>query len=79
MTIGRTKAEAVVQDVLAPKAVDDVLKALTSDKPLPFSIQTEFTTLSSPTSRRNKKICRKETAMPTLCTTQRSVLLTSSL
>ena len=31
MTIGRTKAEAVVKDVLAPKAVGDVLKALASD------------------------------------------------
>jgi len=41
MTIGRTKAEAVVKDVLAPKAVGDVLKALTSDKPLLFSIQTD--------------------------------------
>ena len=34
-------AESVVKDVLAPKAVADVLKALTSDKPLPFSIQTD--------------------------------------
>jgi len=41
MTLGRTKAEALVKDVLAPKAVGDVLKALTSDKPLPFSIQTD--------------------------------------
>ncbi|KAL2102048.1 hypothetical protein ACEWY4_003809 [Coilia grayii] len=41
MTIGRTKAEAVVKDVLAPKAVGDVLKALTADKPLPFCIQTD--------------------------------------
>ena len=40
MTIGRTKAEAVVKYVLAPKAVGDVFKALTSGKPLPFSIQT---------------------------------------
>lgn len=39
MTLGRTKAEALVKDVLAPKAVGDVLKALTS--PLPFSIQTD--------------------------------------
>ena len=39
--IGTTMAESVVKDVLAPKAVADVLKALTSDKPLPFSIQTD--------------------------------------
>ena len=39
MTLGRTKAEAIVKDVLAPKAVSDVLKALTS--PLLFSIQTD--------------------------------------
>lgn len=39
MTIGR--AEAVAKDVLAPKAVGNVLKALTSDKPLPFSIETD--------------------------------------
>ena len=37
MTLGRTKAEALVKAVLAPKAVGDVLKALTL--PLPFSIQ----------------------------------------
>ena len=39
MTLGRTKAEALVKDVLAPKAVAEVLKDLTS--PLPFSIQTD--------------------------------------
>lgn len=41
MTLGGTKAEAVLKDVLAPKAVGDVFKALTFDKPLPFSIQTD--------------------------------------
>ncbi|KAK1874558.1 Pre-mRNA-splicing factor CLF1 [Dissostichus eleginoides] len=40
MTLGRTKQEALVKDVLAPKAVGDVLKILTSP-PLPFSIQTD--------------------------------------
>ncbi|KAK1890743.1 Recombination protein RecR [Dissostichus eleginoides] len=34
MTLGRTKQEALVKDVLAPKAVGDVLKILTSP-PLP--------------------------------------------
>lgn len=41
MTLGRTKAEALVKDVLAPKGVSDVLKTLTSETPLPFSIQTD--------------------------------------
>lgn len=41
MTLGRTKSEALVKDVLAPKGVSDVLKTLTSEKPLPFSIQTD--------------------------------------
>jgi len=42
MSIGRTKAEAMAKDVLAPKAVADVVDVLTSGKqPLPFSIQTD--------------------------------------
>ncbi|CAM4598668.1 unnamed protein product [Leuciscus chuanchicus] len=41
MSIGRTKAEALAKDVLAPKAVADVVDVLTSGKPLPFSIQTD--------------------------------------
>lgn len=40
MSLGRTKAEAIVKDVLAPKAVGEVLNVLTSG-PLPFSIQTD--------------------------------------
>lgn len=40
MSLGRTKAEAMVKDILAPKAVADVVDILTSGKPLPFSIQT---------------------------------------
>ncbi|KAL0153821.1 hypothetical protein M9458_050937 [Cirrhinus mrigala] len=39
MSVGRTKAEAMAKDVLAPKAVADVVDVLKSDKPLPFSIQ----------------------------------------
>ena len=42
MSCGRTKAEAVVTDVLAPKAVEDVLTKLKGDgKPLQFSLQTD--------------------------------------
>lgn len=41
MSLGRTKAEAMVKDSLAPKAVADVGDILTSGKPLPFSIQTD--------------------------------------
>ncbi|KAJ8352127.1 hypothetical protein SKAU_G00236030 [Synaphobranchus kaupii] len=39
---GRTKAESLVKDVLAPKAVEDVVGKLKKDEtPLPFSIQTD--------------------------------------
>ncbi|GAA6102742.1 uncharacterized protein LOC113746684 [Tachysurus ichikawai] len=41
MSLGKTKAEAMVKDILAPKAVADVVDILTSGKPLPFSIQTD--------------------------------------
>lgn len=41
MSPGRTKAEAMVKDILAPKAVADVVDILASGKPLPFSIQTD--------------------------------------
>ena len=42
MSCGKTKAEAVVTDVLAPKAVEEVLTQLRNDgKPLPFSLQTD--------------------------------------
>ena len=42
MSCGRTEAEAVVADVLAPKAVEEVLSQLKNDvKPLPFSLQTD--------------------------------------
>lgn len=41
MTLGRTKAKAPVKDVLAPKAVAEVVDILTSGKPVPFSIQTD--------------------------------------
>lgn len=40
MSLGRTKAEALVKDILAPKAVGEVLNVLTSG-PVPFSIQTD--------------------------------------
>uniref|UniRef100_H3AWU7 HAT C-terminal dimerisation domain-containing protein n=1 Tax=Latimeria chalumnae TaxID=7897 RepID=H3AWU7_LATCH len=39
---GRTQAESIVKNVLAPKAVSQVLLALSGDgKPLPFAIQTD--------------------------------------
>lgn len=42
MSCGRTKAEALVTDVLAPKAVEEVIKKLKMPQnPLPFSIQTD--------------------------------------
>lgn len=43
MSLGRTKAEAIVKDVLAPKAVADVVDVLIgeSGKPIPFAIQTD--------------------------------------
>uniref|UniRef100_A0A096MHK4 HAT C-terminal dimerisation domain-containing protein n=1 Tax=Poecilia formosa TaxID=48698 RepID=A0A096MHK4_POEFO len=41
ITFERTKAQAIVKDVLAQKAVGDVARALTLDKPFPFSVQTD--------------------------------------
>ena len=42
MSCGKTKAEAVVTDVLAPKAVEEVLTQLKNEeKPVPFSLQTD--------------------------------------
>lgn len=42
MSCGKTKAEAVVTCVLAPKAIEEVLTQLKNDvKPLPFSLQTD--------------------------------------
>uniref|UniRef100_H3AK16 HAT C-terminal dimerisation domain-containing protein n=1 Tax=Latimeria chalumnae TaxID=7897 RepID=H3AK16_LATCH len=42
LSCGRTKAESLVKNVLAPKAVSQVLLALSGDgKPLPFAIQTD--------------------------------------
>uniref|UniRef100_H3B0R4 Uncharacterized protein n=1 Tax=Latimeria chalumnae TaxID=7897 RepID=H3B0R4_LATCH len=42
LSCGRTKAESIVKNVLAPKAVSQVLLALPGDgKPLPFAIQTD--------------------------------------
>lgn len=42
MSCGRTKAEALVTEVLAPKAVQEVINKLKSaEDPRPFSIQTD--------------------------------------
>lgn len=42
MSCGKSKAEAVVTNVLAPKAIEEVLTQLKNDvKPLPFSLQTD--------------------------------------
>lgn len=42
MSCGRTKAEAVVTDVLSPKAIEEVVKTLKSGRnPLPFSLHTD--------------------------------------
>lgn len=42
MSCGRTKAEAVVTDVLSPKAIEEVIKKLKSGAtPLPFSLHTD--------------------------------------
>ncbi|XP_039859831.1 uncharacterized protein LOC120716363 [Simochromis diagramma] len=42
MSFGRTKAEAVVTDVLSPKAIEEVIKKLKSGAtPLPFSLHTD--------------------------------------
>ena len=42
MSCGRTKAEAIVTDVLSPKAIEEVVKKLKSGgNPLPFSLHTD--------------------------------------
>ena len=42
MSCGRTKAEAIVTDVLSPKAIEEVIKKLKSGaNPLPFSLHTD--------------------------------------
>lgn len=41
MSCGRTKAETIVKNVLAPKSVAEVVNILKGLKPIPFSIQTD--------------------------------------
>lgn len=48
MSCGRTKAEAVVKDVLSPKAIEAVIKQLKRDgNPLPFSLHTDASNKSN--------------------------------